>query len=75
MFGIANTFGPVIGPTLAGYLAEYYSWRWGYYMILPVSIAATIASRFALPQEEDTKPFRSTGPASCRSRSPSPRRS
>ena len=55
MFGVANTFGPVIGPTLAGYLAEYYSWRWGYYMILPVSIAATIASRFALPREEDTK--------------------
>ena len=55
MFGVANTFGPVIGPTLAGYLAEYYSWRWGYYMILPVSIAATIASRFALPQEKDTK--------------------
>jgi MFS transporter, DHA2 family, multidrug resistance protein len=55
MFGIANTFGPVIGPTLAGYLAEYYSWRWGYYMILPVSVAATIASRFALPREEDTK--------------------
>ncbi len=55
MFGIANTFGPVIGPTLAGYLAEYYSWRWGYYMILPVSIAATIAARFALPPDEDTK--------------------
>ena len=51
VFGIANTFGPVIGPTLAGYLAEFYSWRWGYYMILPVSISATIASRFAIPQE------------------------
>lgn len=51
VFGVANTFGPVIGPTLAGYLAEYYSWRWGYYMILPVSIAATIASRFAIPRD------------------------
>ena len=58
MFGIANTFGPVIGPTLAGYLAEYYSWRWGYYMILPVAVAATVASRFALPRDEDTKPTR-----------------
>jgi MFS transporter, DHA2 family, multidrug resistance protein len=51
VFGIANTFGPVIGPTLAGYLAEYYTWRWGYYMILPISVAATIASRFAVPRD------------------------
>jgi len=51
VFGIANTFGPVIGPTLAGHLAEYYSWRWGYYMILPIAVAATIASRVAVPRE------------------------
>jgi DHA2 family multidrug resistance protein len=52
IFGIANTFGPVIGPTLAGYLAEYYSWRWGYYMILPVAFVACIASHFAMPSEK-----------------------
>ncbi|MGE3917386.1 MAG: DHA2 family efflux MFS transporter permease subunit [Hyphomicrobiaceae bacterium] len=52
IFGTANTIGPIIGPTFAGYLAEYLSWRWGFFMIVPVALAATIAARFALPQEK-----------------------
>ena len=51
IFGTTNTVGPVVGPTFAGYLAEYYSWRWGFFMIVPVALAATIAARFALPDE------------------------
>jgi len=51
IFGTANTIGPIIGPTFAGYLAEYLGWRWGFFMIVPVSLAATIAARFALPDE------------------------
>ena len=51
IFGTTNTIGPVIGPTFAGWLAEYYGWRWGFFMILPIAVAATVAARFALPDE------------------------
>lgn len=51
LFGMSNTFGPVIGPTLGGYLAEHYSWRWGYYMIVPVGIIACIGALMALPRD------------------------
>ena len=56
VFGMSSTVGPVIGPTLAGYLAEAYSWRWGYYMIVPVALIATIVSRFALPRGKSSAP-------------------
>lgn len=52
IFGTANTIGPIIGPTFAGYLAEYLGWRWGFFMIVPVALGATIAARFALPEEK-----------------------
>ncbi len=51
IFGTTNTVGPVLGPTIAGYLAQTYSWRWGFFMIVPVALVATIAARFALPNE------------------------
>jgi len=55
IFGTTNTVGPVLGPTLAGYLAEAFSWRWGFFMIVPVAIMATVASRFALPREMESR--------------------
>ena len=55
IFGTTNTIGPVLGPTLAGYLAEAYGWRWGFFMIVPVALAATFAARFALPAETQNR--------------------
>ena len=55
IFGTTNTIGPVLGPVFAGYLAEAYGWRWGFFMIVPVAIVACIAAHFALPQEEQRR--------------------
>src|SRR6478735_3638031 len=40
IFGMAVVIGPVIGPTLGGYLAQEYSWRWAFYMLVPVGLAS-----------------------------------
>ena len=29
---------PVVGPVLGGWLAEVYSWRWAFYMLVPVGV-------------------------------------
>jgi MFS transporter, DHA2 family, multidrug resistance protein len=40
MFGIGTVFAPTIGPTLGGWLTDTYSWRWSFYINLPVGIIA-----------------------------------
>lgn len=42
LFGLGVTFGPVIGPALGGWLTESFSWRWVFYINLPVGILAFI---------------------------------
>ena len=38
VYGMGIVLGPIIAPTLGGYLSETYTWRWVFYMIMPVSI-------------------------------------
>jgi DHA2 family multidrug resistance protein len=42
MWGLGVMLGPVIGPTLGGYLTEEYSWRWVYYINLPMGLLALV---------------------------------
>src|SRR5436305_7768878 len=47
-FGMAVAVAPVFGPILGGYLAEAYSWRWAFYMLVPVGVAALIGMQTTL---------------------------
>jgi DHA2 family multidrug resistance protein len=38
MFGVAALLGPVVGPTLGGWLCVNYNWRWIFYINIPVGI-------------------------------------
>ncbi|PYN24973.1 MAG: EmrB/QacA family drug resistance transporter [Candidatus Rokuibacteriota bacterium] len=39
VWGVGFILGPILGPTVGGYLADQWSWRWIFYMNLPVGIA------------------------------------
>src|SRR5215468_1506584 len=38
VWGIGFMMGPIVGPTLGGYIADNWSWRWIFYINLPVGI-------------------------------------
>ena len=42
VFGIGTILGPIMGPALGGWLTEDYSWRWVFYINLPVGVLCTL---------------------------------
>ncbi len=42
IFGIGIMLGPILGPTLGGYLTDTYSWRWVFYVNVPFGVAASL---------------------------------
>ena len=52
LWGAGVMVGPILGPTLGGWLTEVASWRWAFYVNLPVGILAFLGMFLYLP---DTK--------------------
>ncbi len=42
MFGLGVVVAPVLGPTLGGWLTDQYSWRWAFYINIPVGVLAVL---------------------------------
>lgn len=40
LFGLGVVVAPVLGPTVGGWLTESYSWRWSFYINIPIGIIA-----------------------------------
>ncbi len=43
-FGMGVIVAPILGPTLGGWITDNYSWRWIFYINLPVGLLAAIMS-------------------------------
>jgi MFS transporter, DHA2 family, multidrug resistance protein len=42
VFGTGSMAGPIMGPTLGGWLTDQYNWRWVFYINVPVGLLTTI---------------------------------
>lgn len=52
MWGAGIMVGPIIGPTLGGWLTESFNWRWVFFVNLPVGIIAFLGCAAYLPRSE-----------------------
>jgi len=52
IWGIGVMIGPILGPTLGGWLTEVLSWRWTFFINLPVGILSMLLVWRVLPDTE-----------------------
>lgn len=44
IFGIGIMFGPIVGPLLGGWITDNWSWRWIFYINVPIGVVSIILS-------------------------------
>ncbi|MDG5501386.1 DHA2 family efflux MFS transporter permease subunit [Marinobacter sp. BGYM27] len=55
MWGVGVMIGPILGPTLGGYLTEVLDWRWVFFINLPVGILSLLGIWAFVPETEKDK--------------------
>ncbi len=58
IWGMGVMVGPILGPTLGGYLTEIYNWRWVFYVNLPFGILAVAGLMTFMPKTQPTQGMR-----------------
>ncbi|CAH0120813.1 Multidrug export protein EmrB [Paenibacillus sp. CECT 9249] len=57
MFGLVVMFAPAIGPTVSGLIVDGLSWRWLFYLVMPLALLSIIVGAAVLKNVSDvTKP-------------------
>jgi DHA2 family multidrug resistance protein len=51
IWGMGIMVGPIMGPIIGGWLTENYSWRWCFYVNVPIGIATIAALWVLLPEK------------------------
>lgn len=59
LMSLAGLLGPLIGPTLGGWMVEYLSWQWVFLINLPIGLLGTLITFKAMPNitEPDVAKF------------------
>ena len=52
LWGIGVMVAPILGPTLGGYLTDTFSWRWNFYINVPLGLLSFLLSMRAIPDTE-----------------------
>jgi EmrB/QacA subfamily drug resistance transporter len=52
IIGVPMLLGPILGPILGGYLVDEVSWRWIFFINLPIGVIALLLSFRILPKDE-----------------------
>ena len=55
-FGIGVSFGPVVGPVMAGYLTDYFSWRAVFYINFPLGLISLASAIRLIPEIGERRP-------------------
>ena len=58
MWGVGTMLGPIAGPSLGGWLTDEFSWRWVFYVNLPVGILCTLGILTLVRDSAHTGPRR-----------------
>jgi DHA2 family multidrug resistance protein len=56
VWGIGIMFAPIIGPTLGGWITDNWSWRWVFYINVPVGVAAVVLAWLFVPDSTTERP-------------------
>jgi DHA2 family multidrug resistance protein len=56
VWGIGIMFAPIVGPTLGGWITDNWSWRWVFYINVPVGAAAVVLAWLFVPDSTTERP-------------------
>ena len=55
IWGAGAILGPILGPAIGGYLTENFSWRWCFFINLPIGILAFLGVLFFISHDQDAR--------------------
>src|SRR3984885_9768428 len=57
IIGVPMVLGPIMGPVIGGLIVSHYSWRWIFYINVPIGIVTLILSQRWLPRFDSDERF------------------